>query len=71
MFLVVSITGIKITDRIAKIFKNERPVAKDKIPTFEISKEYLHIFHLLYFLDSSFNCSNISLNNFSKRIIYF
>ena len=26
--LVVSITGIKIMDRIAKIFKNDRPVAK-------------------------------------------
>ena len=63
-------TGIKIIDKIAKIFKNERPVAKDKIATLEISKEYLHIFNFLYFIDYSFNCSNISLNNYSKCIIY-
>ena len=71
VFLVVSITGIKIIDRIAKKFKNERLVANDKIATLEISKECLHIFNLLYFFDSSFNCNNISLNNFFKRIIYF
>ena len=49
MFFVVSITGNNIIDRIAKIFKNERHVAKDKIHTLDISKEYLHIFNLLYF----------------------
>ena len=27
------------------MFKNERLVAKDKIATLEISKEYLHIFN--------------------------
>ena len=69
MFFVVSITGIKIIDRIAKILIEDSPVAIDKIPTFEIS--YLHIFYLLYFLDLSFNCNNISLDNFSKCIIYF
>ena len=70
MFLVVSITGIKIIDRIAKIFKNERPVAKDKIPTFEISKEYLHIFNFLYFDFSKFNCTLMSLNKSSNSLIY-
>ena len=66
MCLVVSITGIKIIDKIAKIFKNDNPVANDKTHTLLISKEYLHIFNLLYFIDSSFNCNNISLNNFSR-----
>ena len=57
VFLLVSITGINFIDRIAKIFKNERPVAKDKIATFEISKEYLHISNFLYFDFSIFNCT--------------
>ena len=42
-------TGIKIIDKIAKIFKNERPVGKLRIATLEISKEYLQIFNFLYF----------------------
>ena len=71
VFFVVSITGIKIIDRIAKILIKDRPVAIDKIVTLLISNEYLHIFNLLYFLDSSFNCNNISLNSFSKFVIYF
>ena len=49
----------------------DNPVAKDKMHTLLISNEYLHIFNFLYFLNSSFNCSNISLNNFSKSVIYF
>ena len=61
---VVSITGIRIIDRIAKILIKDNPAAKLKIHTLDISKEYLQIFNFLYFLDSSFNCSNISLNNF-------
>ena len=32
-------------DRIAKIFIKDRPVAIDKIATFEISNEYLHNFN--------------------------
>ena len=71
MFLVASITGIKIIDKIAKIFKNERPVAKLRIATLEISNEYLHIFDFLYFDFSIFNCNNISLNNFSKLSYIF
>ena len=63
VFLVVSITGINIIDRIAKIFKNERPVANDKIHTLLISKEYLHIFNFLYSDFSIFNCTLMSLNN--------
>ena len=38
--------------KIAKILIKERPVAIDEIATLDISKEYLHIFNLLYFLDS-------------------
>ena len=68
--LVVSVTGIKIIDKIAKILINERPVAKDKIHTLLISNEYLQNFDLLYFFDSSFNCNKISLNNFSKTLVY-
>ena len=64
-------TGIRTIDKIAKIFKNERPVANDKIATFEISNEYLHIFNFLYFIDSSFNCNNISLNNFLNASYIF
>ena len=64
-------TGISIIERIAKILVKDNPVANDKIITLEISNEYLYIFNFFYFLDSSFNCNNISLNNFSKCIIYF
>ena len=71
MFLVVSITGIKIIDRIAKILIKDKPVAIDKMATLEISNEYLHIFNLLYFLDSSFNCNNISLDNFVNASYIF
>ena len=49
----------------------DSPVANDKIATLLISNEYLHIFKFLYFLDSSFDCNNISLNSFYKCIIYF
>ena len=44
--------GIKIIDKIANIEINERPVATDKIHTFEISKLYLQIFNLLCFIFS-------------------
>ena len=70
MFLVASISGIRIIDKIANMLIKDRPVAIRKIATLEISIEYLQIFNLLYFLDSSFNCNDISLNNFSKRILY-
>ena len=49
----------------------DNPVAVDKTATLEISNEYLQIFNLLYFLDSSFNCNNISLNGFSKSVKYY
>ena len=42
----------------------DNPVAILKIATLDISSEYLQIFNFLYFLDSSFNCNNISLNSF-------
>ena len=51
--LIESIIGIKIIDRIANIEINERPVAIDKIATFEISKLYLQIFNFLCFIFSS------------------
>ena len=57
-------------DKIAKIFKNERPVANDKIATLELSKEYLHIFNFLYFYFSIFNCTLMSLNKSSNSFIY-
>ena len=41
------------TDIIAKIFKNDKPVARDNIATFEISNEYLQTFNFLYLVDSS------------------
>ena len=53
------------------MFIKDSPVANDKIATLLISNEYLHILNFLYFLDSSFNCSNISLNSFSKSVIYY
>ena len=31
------------------------PVAIERIATLDTSKEYLHIFNLVYFLDSLFN----------------
>ena len=40
LFLIVLIIGIKITNKIANIEIKVRPVATDKIATFEISKEY-------------------------------
>ena len=43
----------RIIDNIANIFKNDNPVANDIIITFVTSKLYLHIFSLLYFIDSS------------------
>ena len=49
VFLVVSITGTKIIDKIADMLIKDKPVAIDKIVTLLISKEYLHIFNLLYF----------------------
>ena len=56
--------GIVIIDKIANMLIKDRPVANDKIATLEISNEYLQIFNFLYFLDSSFNCNNISLDSF-------
>ena len=53
--LIESIIGIKIIDKIANIDINERPVAIDKIATFEISKEYLQIFNFLCFIFSISN----------------
>ena len=70
MLLVVSITGIKIIDRIAKILIKDKPVANDKIPTLEISKECLHILNFLYFDFSIFNCTLMSLNKSSYSFIY-
>ena len=61
MCFVVSMTGIKIIDNIAKIFKKDKPVAKDNIATFEISNEYLQIFNFLYLVDSSLYCDAISV----------
>ena len=34
---------------------NDNPVAIDRIATFEISNEYLHIFNFLCFIFSLFN----------------
>ena len=45
MFLVVSITGIRIIDKIANMCIKDKPVANDKIATLQISNEYLHIFN--------------------------
>ena len=59
MFLVASITGIRIIDRIAKILIKDKPVANDKIPTLLSSKEYFYIFNFLYFDFSIFNCTLI------------
>ena len=47
--------AIRITDKTANIEIKLKPVATDKIATFEISKLYLQIFNLLYFIFSSFN----------------
>ena len=50
-----SIIGIKIILKIANIEIKAKPVLSDNIITFEISKAYLQIFNLLYYIDSSFN----------------
>ena len=47
--------GIKIIDKIANIEIKLKPVAIDKIATFEISKLYLQIFNFLCFIFSLFN----------------
>ena len=69
-FLLASIIGSNIIDKTAKIFKNERPVANDKIATLLISNDYLHIFNFLYFDFSIFNCYLMSLNKSSNSFIY-
>ena len=67
---VVSITGIKIMYKIAKILIKDSPVAKDRIATLEISKEYLHISNFFYFDFAIFNCILMSLNKSSNSFIY-
>ena len=52
---ILSIMRIKIIDKIVNIEIKLKPVATDKIATFEISKLYLQIFNFLCFIFSLFN----------------
>ena len=47
---IVSIIGINIKERITNILINDKPVLKDNRYILLISKLYLQIFNLLYFI---------------------